>query len=157
MGDARRFDRFADFIVRNWPDRSLRIADVAGGKGGLNAALHQRGYRSVVSFDKRRNRANPARQHYRYALFGEGIVEPFGLIAAMHPDEATDVALAWALRNGVPYAIVPCCAKPSEWVFSGGEVDWVTHLLRHAGPDARTTQLPITGKNVVIFRREVAA
>jgi hypothetical protein len=150
MGDRRRFDVFADFIARNWPNRALRIADVAGGKGGLHAALYQRGYRNIVTFDKRRNRANPARRHYRFGYFGEGIDEPYDLVVAMHPDEATDVAMKWARSRGVPYAVVPCCEKPTVWRFDGG--DWLAHLLRHA-PEARTTALPMGGKNVVIWER----
>lgn len=150
MGDTRRFDAFGDFVGRNWPDRMLRIADVAGGKGGLHAALYQRGYPNVVTFDKRRNRANPARSHYRYGWFDESVTEPFDLILGMHPDEATDVAMAYALERGLPYAVVPCCVKPMVWPFGGHEYgDWLSHLARKGG--SRQAALPITGRNVVLF------
>lgn len=70
MGDSSRFRRFANLIHATFPNLSLRIADVAGGKGHLQAALRQLGYANVVSFDKRRGYAKRHRQKfYRYQHF----------------------------------------------------------------------------------------
>ena len=69
MGDARRFDLLADLIADTWPDyRDARIADVAAGKGYLQMALRQRGFRNIVSFDRRKSFAGP-RSIYRYGWF----------------------------------------------------------------------------------------
>ncbi|MDI3467824.1 MAG: hypothetical protein OJF50_006645 [Nitrospira sp.] len=46
MGDPRRFHAFAEVIVKHLHP-SMAIADVAGGKGYLQAALRERGFRSM--------------------------------------------------------------------------------------------------------------
>lgn len=134
MGDSRRFDVFAKYIECHWPDRAARIADVAGGKGGLCAALWQLGYRNIVTFDKRRNRANRNRAHYRYGFFGTTVDEPFDLVVAMHSDAGTDEAMDWAIQRGVPFAVVPCCTRPSRWAYAGpnDQDDWIAHLVAEA-------------------------
>ena len=163
MGDPRRFDAFADYIVRHWPDRTLSIADVAGGKGGLQAALRQRGYDSVVSFDRRHKYANPGRTQYRYGLFGPNIRDNFALVVGMHPDGGTDAALAYALARRVPCAVVPCCAVPTVWPFPirrgsqrlrGSEYHaWMRHLAgraENAGAGIVVDALRIGGRNLVL-------
>lgn len=71
MGDTRRFRLMADLIARNVSDRSIPVADVAGGKGYLQAELRQRGFRDVISFDKRKKMAK-GRKHQRYEWFMHG-------------------------------------------------------------------------------------
>lgn len=162
MGDPRRNVVFAEFIAATWPDIRLRIADVAGGKGELAAELYRRGFRSVVTFDKRRNRANPARSHYRYAFFEPEMADDFDLLVAMHPDEATDVVMAAAIERRLPYAVVPCCARPQAWPFDEGlDPDirqrlWFVHLIHRAkdkGSAVEMRALPMSGANVVLFDR----
>lgn len=36
----------------------------------------------------------------------------FSLVLACHPDQATEPALEYALEEGLPFAIVPCCVFP---------------------------------------------
>jgi len=58
----------ADLISRNIGDRNLQVADVAGGKGYLQSELRQRGFRNIISFDKRKKMAR-GRKNYRYEWF----------------------------------------------------------------------------------------
>lgn len=148
MGDPRRHLVFAEFISSLWPDRSLRIADVAGGHGATNAALYQLGYRNVVTFDKRTKRWT-TRPHYRYGIFREEDAADFDLLVGMHPDGATDVILKSAVENEIPAAVVPCCQIPTVWEFKGrGQDKWVDHLINRSG--ATQSLLAITGANRVL-------
>jgi hypothetical protein len=150
MGDPRRFTVFAEDIAQRWPDRSLRIADVAGGHGHLNAALHQLGYRSTITFDKRKGRGG--RPHYQYRFFDLNVAPVFDLVVAMHPDAATDVSMAWAIQHEVPFAVVPCCIRPTVWTLWGPHryPQWCDHLRARAegeGYAVDESVLPIRGAN----------
>jgi hypothetical protein len=155
MGDARRFDVFAEEISRRWPDRSLRIADVAGGKGGLHAGLYCRGYHKVWTFDTRHRKAH--RRYYRHQLFtmDTRIREGCDLVVAMHPDEATDIAMAWAMKHRIPFAVVPCCIKPTAWTYWEAKtyLPWMAHLVRRAESGGyRVTEKPLQmkGRNLML-------
>jgi hypothetical protein len=147
VGDRRRHSVFADWIAERWPDRSLRIADVAGGHGALQTKLWLRGYENVVTIDKRQKRWTE-RNHYRYGLFAIEDAPAFDLLVGMHPDEASDLILAAALRYELPAAIVPCCPRPSVWEFSGHHNEWIDHLQERSG--ACRTELKIKGANTVL-------
>lgn len=156
MGDRRRFDAFADLIARNiTPD--IPVADVAGGSGGLRAALHQRGFRDVDSWDKRHRNAR-GKKGYIYGLFDwRNAPRGYKAVVAMHPDEGTDNALLYALRERVPFIICPCCVKPSGAKFSGNQYgEWLEHLaaIGRAGRFSVTEAcLPIRGRNIVLIGR----
>lgn len=156
MGDPRRFQVMADAVEERWPDRQLRIADVAAGKGYLRAALYERGYRNVVCFDKRPNRAH--RKHYRYQFFGVHNRAEFDLVLGMHPDEATDVIMAWGIQHRVPFMVVPCCIRPKAWAFWGQHTypEWVDHLHHRAereGAQIDAGELRINGANRYLVGR----
>lgn len=148
MGDSARHRVFADYITDRWPDRSLRIADVAGGHGSLNAELFRRGYQRVTTFDKRRGRWTE-RPHYRYGHFNVSDAADFDLLVGMHPDEATDVILAASAAHSVPAVVVPCCPRPTVWAYDGhGQDEWIAHLRHRSG--AHEDLLPIRGANRVL-------
>lgn len=158
MSDARRFDAFANLIARNFP-RAQSIADIAGGKGYLQAALRQRGYSNVVTWDK--CKATQRRTHraiYRHRLFDWREAEPADLFVGMHPDGATDHILKAAAAQRVPAIICPCCALPSA-VPAPHVVNyatWLHHLdllARKLGFDVQYAGLPIRGRNTVIIAR----
>jgi hypothetical protein len=158
MGDIRRFHLFADLIARNLsPD--FRIADVASGKGALQAALYQRGYRRVVSWDKRK-RNGRLRQNYRYEYFDyRSAPRKYDAVVAMHPDEATDHCVLYAARYRVPAIICPCCVMPSGAQYGGARADYVS-WMRHCIGLAREhrlcvteAQLPMDGRNRVLICR----
>lgn len=140
---------FADFIAERWPERTLRVADVAGGKGALQSKLWMRGYESIVTFDKRQDRWTE-RSHYRYQYFAVEDAAEFDLLVGMHPDSASDVILAAALKFSIPAAVVPCCPHPVEWEYAGKHGEpWITHLQERSG--ARRERLPMKGANTVLI------
>lgn len=150
MGDVRRHDAFAALIAQRWPDRQTRIADVAAGKGGLRAALYRLGYRNVTCFDRRPKMAK--RPYYRYGLFrADTEPESFELVVGMHPDHATDEILEYALTRRIPFAVVPCCTRPSAWPYSGPSdyPAWMSHLRDTVARRAHVHEirLPIRGAN----------
>lgn len=146
MGDPRRFHYMADLVARAIPTDAV-IADVAAGKGYLRAALYERGYRRVTSWDKVRRCATP-RSGYRYGHFNYLSAPLYEAVVAMHPDGGTDHALLYALERGVPGLICPCCITPSAVAYFGVHRydDWCAHLDRLAAGAARWTSLPISGR-----------
>ena len=154
MGDLARHRAFADMIAETWPDRALRVADVAGGHGMLNAELYRRGYRNVVTFDKRKKRWTE-RSHYHYGLFSVDAPRGFDLVVGMHPDAGTDQAIAYAARRRVPFAVVPCCIYPSAFPYDGPRnyEAWCEHLrltAKSLDMDVTEEWLSITGRNIVL-------
>jgi hypothetical protein len=157
MGDSRSFDLFAKVIFSNFPPKKYpKIADVAGGKGGLQTALREKGY-NVTTFDKRKGRRNrPGRFQYQYRWFNENIKDKFNLLVGMHPDEATDVIILEAAKRKIPFVVCPCCVKPYAVPFCGAHNywTWVKHLKRLAHKNGFTvieTLLRMNGKNLVLI------
>ncbi|CAL57315.1 Putative E3 ubiquitin-protein ligase,makorin-related [Ostreococcus tauri] len=81
-------------------------------------------------------------------------------VVAMHPDQATDAAVDFALERGLPFAVVPCCVYSKEFstrrLRSGERVSThdqlVTYLAEKAGiADVRVAELPFRGKNRVVY------
>jgi hypothetical protein len=155
MGDPKRFDLFASAVEVRHPDRSTRIADVASGKGGLHAALWTRGYKNVTSWDKRKRNAK-MRPGFRYGLFDHrNATRDYDLVIGMHPDEATDQIVMYAVKHRKPFLVCPCCIKPTASVFNGSGYDeWVQHLLGlttdAGGWNIELIDLPMRGRNLVI-------
>ena len=160
MGDPRRFNAFAKLVRRHLP-LEARLADVAGGKGYLQAALRELGYRDVVSWD-RRKRCATGRAGYRYGWFDHRSAPAYDAVVAMHPDEGTDHAIVYAAERRVPALICPCCIRPSATTYwgDGNYPDWCRHLetvARKGRLTVQWTQLPIVGRNdVMILRPEVS-
>lgn len=154
MGDRTRFSKFAALIRQHLP-LEASIADVAGGKGTLQMALRQLGYRDVTSWDKRHRYAR-RRSIYRFGWFSWNEKTPYDAVVALHPDEGTDHALLYAARNGVPALICPCCILPSGESYWGPYKypAWLTHLeqlaLRH-GASVERLKLPMSGRNDVLL------
>jgi len=90
------------------------------------------------------------------------VVHDYTLVVALHPDQATDAALDFALERKLPFAIVPCCVYAKEFgkrrLADGSRVtspeQLVEYLRQRAasfGVDARVETLPFPGKNVVVY------
>ena len=157
MGDPRRFHAFADLIQKHIP-LDAKIGDIAGGKGYLQAALFQRGYRNVTTWDVRKRCASP-RRGYRHSLFDYRTAPSYDAVVGMHPDGATDQLLQYAAERHVPALIVPCCAIGSVnayWGARGGYREWMDYLKNRAdylGLSVIHTALSINGRNEVLICR----
>jgi len=118
VGDKRRFDTFAEFLVERFP--APRIYDVAGGAGKLNEALTRRG-RGVTTFDRKPKRLAVAYEERRFTLD-----EPCAcdLVVGLHADGATRIIIEYAARNSLPFAVVPCCSDNGM-----SYKPWVRHLV----------------------------
>lgn len=161
MGDKRRFNLFADLIVKHFPPAYYHnIADVAAGKGHLQLALRERGYKNVISFDKRKRkfrvRKAGIKQDYHYRWFDSRVKQNFDLIVALHPDEATDHVIVEAGKGRIPFVLCPCCVKPDAVTYWGSYKfeEWVNHLKRLALKDNFEIQeiyLKMQGRNLVLI------
>ncbi len=169
MGDSRRFDVFADFIAHHVPNKSVRIADVAAGKGYLSLALRERGFRNVISFEPYPRGKMVRRLQLQARLFEGG---EFDVIVGMHPDQATDVILDEAAKRKAMAFVVPCCAFGNRWTFwnmshqvpkgipvhrsNTSYTRWLEHLIRESskrGLQLNKTVFPISGRNIVLYGR----
>ena len=130
MGDARRFNKFADRIAAKIKG-DISIADLAGGKGFLQLALRERGLTDVETWDKRAKHIGGKR---RYDFFDWKTAPNYQAVVGLHCDEATDHAILYAAKHGIPAFICPCCAKGSAVAYWGKNSykHWVDHLLKLA-------------------------
>ena len=79
-------------------------------------------------------------------------------VIAMHPDQATEPAVDFAIERGLPWAVVPCCVfaleNPHRKTPDGLPVtsyeQFVQYLCRKQ-PGTRTATLGFYGKNVVVY------
>ncbi len=126
-------------------------------------ALQQRGVGRVVVVDPRRPpSAPPDSTTYKHDLvpFEPDYVcaWPVTLLAALHPDEATDAALLWARSHGVPFAIVPCCVFSERFPHRRWQEKLVTTyeqlvaylLAQCAEGECGKAFLPMQGRNLVL-------
>ena len=158
MGDRRRFDLFAELIRKNFnPAQYKSIADVAAGKGYLQVALREKGFKEVRSFDLRRKVFHGL--DYRRILFDSTIPGKFDLICGMHPDEATDVIIDTAARLRIPFVLCPCCTRSTVTIYWGAKLSfkgWYNHLVRFAkikGFEVQEIRLHMNGRNDCILGR----
>src|SRR5688500_5799224 len=128
MGDRRRFEVFARFLRTTFPTATT-VADVAGGHGELAFWLADLGLHPTI-IDPRpatfprwihrtlRKRAlrhgRPLSIERRLASVEDVHLRRFDLVAALHPDAATEPAFRAAVAHGVDFAVVPCCVFPLD-------------------------------------------
>jgi hypothetical protein len=158
MGDIRRFDCMAKLIARQFSEYKERdIADVAGGKGFLREALQKIGYRRVNVIEESR-RCKKSLPGDKWKRFRYDAKEKYSLVIGMHPDEATDHIVLYAVRNNVPFVVCPCCVKPSAVPFdqvNSHYARWCKHIANLAVKTHNIMELtlPITGPNTVLVGR----
>lgn len=144
MGDLRRFDLFAEFVVDRFP-AAQTIYDIAGGMGKLNLALSARG-RQVTTFDRRWKRAEV---RYAERLFTMNEPCACDLLVGMHPDGATRIIVEYAAQHQIPFAIVPCCADNGM-----SYKPWIRHLAElgnKLGFHMAEADLPMRGRARVLL------
>lgn len=159
MGDRRRFDIFAKAIAKRYP-LWFRIADVAGGKGYLQLALKEQGFKDVTTFEPKVRKQRMRKGKFCWREFNNNIENEFDLLVGLHPDEATDVIIIEAAKKRIPFAIVPCCVKPTYivWLKNVKFSTWIKHLQVLAeknGFETELFKLKMNGKNVAIFGRPI--
>ena len=155
MGDSRRFWTFAELITKHL-DPKMHIADIAGGKGQLRAALFRHHFPYVVTWDKRKTQAKGRRGDVYGWFDWKTAPKSYDAVIGMHPDEATDHILCYAIQYRVPALICPCCIMPSALPYDGIRKwwKWNDHLRRIAEKGNMKTQwvqLPIEGSNRVLI------
>lgn len=159
MGDNRRFELFAKIISKHIP-KSKSLADIAGGKGYLQFALREMGYKEIETWDKRgRNKKTNIKKgaiKQRYQYFNYQTAPDYDAVVAMHPDEGTDHSILYAAKKRIPAVICPCCIKPSAKAFWERHSYhlWVKHLIKlgeYNNMEVIRTTLPMNGRNDVLI------
>lgn len=168
MGDSRRFEVFARFLRSTFPTATT-VADVAGGHGELAFWLAELGLRPTIiaprpatfprwihrTLRKRAVRGGPGCQPASIERLRARVedvdLRGFDLVAALHPDAATEPAIRTAVAQGVDFAAVPCCVFPLDGIRRSREA-WVDYLASLAD-GVRMSALPIEGANIVLWWR----
>ena len=90
------------------------------------------------------------------------LVSTCSIVVGMHPDEATEPIIDFALANNKPFAVVPCCVHSNKFpnrkmVDASGTSQpvrsypqFIQYLLaKHVG--IQQQHLPFHGRNIVLF------
>jgi len=163
MGDSLRNKKFAKWIHENFqPKEYPNVLVLADGLGELSYELLARKY-NVVSYEgkprliRRKLGKRSVDFSYNKKYFeGNEKIPNLHLVVAMHPDEASDIALQYAKDNKLPFAIVPCCNKSFKVQIKGDLLWW--RYLRSIVKDSyelRETLLSIRGKNKILYSRKL--
>ena len=101
-----------------------------------------------------------------FATAHGGLLSSCSCIVGMHPDQATEPIVDFALARRKPFAVVPCCVFPklfpARWLpraQGGGAptpvVDYAQFVeyLRAKSPAIETAYLNTKGRNLILFSR----
>jgi hypothetical protein len=158
VGDTRRNEVFARFIVKHYPKvRSVLV--VADGNGELSTKLGVKGLKVRMIEAKPRHLKKHRNVQVQRGWFSEVTKVTEDLIVGMHPDEATIEIILCAKKNSKPFAVVPCCAKvmPGREKYKkgthvGSRKAWVNKLRDIAdASQCQESVLPIQGANAVLW------
>jgi len=78
----------------------------------------------------------------------------FSAIVGLHPDEATDAIVDFAVSKTLPFAVVPCCVFSRLFPERSPAVSTRDELIEYLcskHPSIRRATLPFDGANVVVF------
>jgi len=143
------------------------VIDVAGGRGTLSQIFAENGvpctcvepitrdqilsedYSTISSyFDDNLLASHPA-------LFAES-----AFLCGMHPDQATELLVKYAVQQEKAFACAPCCVFrglfPHRRLQNGNPVKTYRGLVRYIleqHPNMRTARLPFDGCNVVLYMK----
>ena len=96
----------------------------------------------------------------------ERVLSGCSVVVGLHPDQATDAAVDFALAHGKPFAVVPCCTYARDFPHrrlppgpgrpkGGGPVTTHAHLVEYLLAKApgviKSETLPFDGNNVVVY------
>lgn len=87
----------------------------------------------------------------------QSLLENCSCIIGMHPDQATEAIVDYALLTNKPFAIIPCCVCSKQYpnrIFNDSLVsnysDFIEYL-KSKHEDIQVSTLPFEGKNTVLF------
>jgi hypothetical protein len=168
---GQRGDIFCDFLLNTFSDFS-KVIDVAGGRGANSINLFIQRQISTILVDPRQDCLRPSKSQFKQlkklGLEFKGIhlklefpTEMIGtdptLIFGMHPDQATEHIIDYALLYNISFAVVPCCVfareNPSR-IINGNPVvsynDYIDYLMNK---DKRIQKcfLKFDGRNQCLF------
>ena len=158
MGDERRGRLFVKFILKQFPKTKF-VLDIAGGKGQVARSLANKKIRVHVIDAKPRLSGNqhPLISYQKGFFFSKDTLREHvtpDLIVGMHPDEATCEIVEFAVRNKLPFAVVPCCIKGRHANGISNFSNWKRKIKRLASTKGYLVQenmLKMRGKNTVIY------
>ena len=147
------------------------VLDVAGGKGEISQRLAEANISSTVidPRDCRKGRDRGVKhilQNFDSSMWNDASFEPLlrkcSCVVGMHPDQATEPIVDFAIAMNKPFAVIPCCVFPKQSVFRTNQQndqdlvvtyeDFVSYL-QSKHPDLRRHCLEFKGRNVVIYRK----
>ena len=87
------------------------------------------------------------------------VVRTCSVVVGLHPDQAAEHLVRFALENRKPFAVVPCCVYSKDFPqrrFADGKTQVRTyqHLLQYLcslHPNIKQVDLPFEGKNVCLY------
>ena len=125
-----RADLFCKWLVNEFGMACLRsgsgVLDVAGGRGVITAKLMEMGIACTVIDPRQQAHHNTerwlAQTHQQIAeCFDEAlwsndkyhdVLAQCSVVIGMHPDQATEPLVDFAIAHRKPFAVVPCCVFP---------------------------------------------
>jgi hypothetical protein len=159
MGDRRRFEVFAEFILRN--SKPCHVADVAGGQGYLSLILAQHGYDCTIIDPRNTNLSAPDRKSARSnhvslrrtkCKFIAEMAQGYDLVVGLHPDGATyELCRAAKVCRTM---IVPCCKMWEGDLANHGSPsldETIRRFWRRIGIEWWETELKMSGKNRIFI------
>jgi len=152
-------------------DRALRATVVQGHEGDGRATKDsdesdddgdEARCRAPVQGSVGPDKVDAAHRGVQVADFSEAcaLIANASLIVGMHPDQAAQAIVEFAVATGKPFAVVPCCVHPNYAAFrarrlaTGAPVRTLASLinyLKSLAPGIRTAGLDFEGKNVVVY------
>ena len=81
------------------------------------------------------------------------------VVVGMHPDQATEAIVDFALKENKPFAIVPCCVFPKLFqnrkLKNGNDVskfnDFIQYLMEKDPEKVKQTTLNFSGRNICLY------
>lgn len=154
MGDQRRGQLFAQFLVKHFP-KAHTFLIVADGRGDVSRKLANK-KRAVIVVERSPRWEGNIHKRVRYisdTFSGDYAKLDIDVVAGMHPDEATGEIIRYAVKYRLPFAICPCCIKGHDAEGVRGYLAWIEKLKSLPGQDynVRLARLKMAGKNDVIW------